>query len=64
MSAIVLPGAVPPDMVARIRARMERGPLISGKTTAVGRAKNIKENLVLAPDSPVAGRRSSCSWAR
>jgi PKHD-type hydroxylase len=30
---------------------MERGPLISGKTTAVGRAQSIKENLILAPDS-------------
>ena len=54
MSAIVLPSAVPPEIVARIRACMERGPLISGKTTAVGRAKNIKENLLLAPDSQVA----------
>lgn len=51
MSAIVIAGAVPPDVVARIRALMERGPLISGKTTAVGRAQSIKENLILAPDS-------------
>jgi PKHD-type hydroxylase len=51
VSAIVIAGAVPPDVVARIRALMERGPLISGKTTAVGRAQSIKENLILAPDS-------------
>jgi PKHD-type hydroxylase len=54
MSAIVLPSVVPPEVVARIRAHMERGPLISGKTTAVGRAQAIKENLMLAPDSPGA----------
>ena len=51
MSAIVIPGAVPPEIVARIRALMERGPLVSGKLTAVGRAKDIKENLMLPPDS-------------
>jgi PKHD-type hydroxylase len=51
MSAIVIAGAVPPDVVAQIRARMEKGPLVSGKTTAVGRAKDIKENLILALDS-------------
>jgi PKHD-type hydroxylase len=52
MSAIVLPSAVPPEVVARIRAHMERGPFVSGKTSAVGRARAIKDNLVLAPDSP------------
>jgi len=51
MSAIVLAGTVPPDVVARLRALMEKGPLISGKTTAVGRAQAIKDNLILAPDS-------------
>ena len=54
MSAIVIAGAVPPDVVARIRARLQAGAFISGKTTAVGRAQAIKDNLVLAPDSPAA----------
>ena len=54
MSAIVIAGAVPPDVVARIRARMQAGRFISGKTTAVGRAQAIKDNLVLTPDSPAA----------
>ena len=54
MSAIVIAGAVPPDVVAQIRARMERGPLVSGKTTAVGRAQAIKDNLILSPDSAPA----------
>jgi PKHD-type hydroxylase len=54
MSAIVIPGAVPPEIVARIRALMERGPLVSGKLTAVGRAKDIKDNVMLAPDSAAA----------
>ena len=54
MSAIVIASAVPPDVVAQIRARMQRGPLVSGKVTAVGRAAAIKENLILGPDSPAA----------
>jgi PKHD-type hydroxylase len=54
VSAIVIASAVPPDVVARIRARMESGPFVSGKTTAVGRTQDIKDNLVLAPDSPAA----------
>ncbi len=54
MSAIVIAGAVPPDVIARIRAEMERGPLVSGKVTAVGRAQAIKDNLILAPDSRAA----------
>jgi PKHD-type hydroxylase len=52
VSAIVIAGAVPPDVVAKIRACMARGPLVSGKITAVGRAQGIKDNLILAPDSP------------
>jgi PKHD-type hydroxylase len=54
MSAIVIAGALPPDVVSKIRARLASGSFISGKTTAVGRAQAIKENLVLAPDSPAA----------
>jgi PKHD-type hydroxylase len=38
-------------VVAQIRARMERGPLVSGKITAIGRAQAIKNNLILSPDS-------------
>jgi PKHD-type hydroxylase len=33
---------------------MQRGPLVSGKVTAVGRAQTIKDNLILAPDSSAA----------
>ena len=33
---------------------MASGTFISGKATAVGRAQAIKDNLVLAPDSPAA----------
>ena len=54
MSAIVLANAVPPEIVARIRALMGSGPLVSGKITAVGRAQSIKDNLILAPDSKSA----------
>src|SRR3954467_8250233 len=31
---------------------MAIGPLVSGKTSAVGRAASIKENVMLAVDSP------------
>ena len=54
MSAIVIAGAVSAEVVGRIRACMESGPLISGKLSAIGRAQAIKDNLVLAPDSPAA----------
>jgi len=54
VSAIVIAGAVPPDVVARIRARVQAGPFVSGKVSAVGRAQAIKDNLVLVPDAPGA----------
>jgi PKHD-type hydroxylase len=54
VSAIVIAGVIPPDVVAQIRARLASGTFTSGKTTAVGRAKAIKENLILAPDSKPA----------
>ena len=54
MSAIVIPGVVPPEVVARIRACTDRGPYVSGKGSARGGAKAVKENLVLPPDSPAA----------
>jgi PKHD-type hydroxylase len=54
MSAIVIAGALPLDVVSKIRARLASGPFIAGKATAVGRAQAIKDNLVLAPDSPAA----------
>ena len=43
MSAIVITNAVPPEIVAQIRARMQGGSFVSGKVTAVGRAKAIKD---------------------
>jgi PKHD-type hydroxylase len=52
VSAIVLPGIVPANVLAQIRARMAIGPFVSGKTSAVGRAASIKENVMLAVDSP------------
>jgi PKHD-type hydroxylase len=54
VSAIVIPGAVPQDVVAQIRACMQRGPLVSGKLSAIGRAKEIKENQILSPNSPAS----------
>jgi PKHD-type hydroxylase len=54
MSAIVIPGVVPPDVLARIQSCLARGPFISGKGSALGRARDVKENLVLAADSPAA----------
>ncbi len=54
MSAIVLPGILPANVLAQIRSRMATGTFISGKSSAVGRAVAIKDNLLLAPDSPAA----------
>ena len=54
MSAIVIANAVGPDVVARIRAAMAEGPFISGKATAVGGAVSLKDNVLLAPDSPAS----------
>jgi PKHD-type hydroxylase len=52
VSAIVLPGIIPANILGEIRARMAVGPFVSGKTSAVGRAAAIKENTMLAIDSP------------
>jgi len=52
VSAIVLPGLVPAPVLAKIRALLAIGPFVSGKTTAVGGAASIKENLILALESP------------
>jgi len=52
VSAIVLAGIIPADVVAQLRSRMAIGPLVSGKSSAVGRAASIKENQILALDSP------------
>jgi PKHD-type hydroxylase len=52
VSAIVLAGIIPADVVAQLRSRMAIGPLVSGKSSAVGRAASIKENQMLALDSP------------
>jgi len=56
MSAIVIEDALAPEVVAQIRAAMDGGPFISGKATAVGGAVGIKDNRLLAPDSPAFGR--------
>jgi PKHD-type hydroxylase len=52
VSAIILAGIIPANVVGQLRSRMAIGPLVSGKTSAVGRAASIKENLMLALDSP------------
>jgi len=52
MSAIVLPGVIPANTIAKIRKLTAIGPFVSGKLSAVGRAVSIKDNLLMAPDSP------------
>lgn len=54
MSAIVLSSVIPPDVLARIRARMASGPFIPGKLSAVGEASALKHNLLLSLGSPGA----------
>ena len=54
MSAIVLAGIIPANVLSQIRTRLAAGKFISGKLSAVGRAVAIKDNLLLAPDSPGA----------
>ncbi|HVY38275.1 MAG TPA: Fe2+-dependent dioxygenase [Polyangia bacterium] len=54
MSAIVLAGVIPPDVLGEVRARLATGSFVSGKLSAVGRAVAIKDNLLLAPASPAA----------
>jgi len=56
MPAIVIANAVSLEVVAQIRAAMAAGPFISGKKTAVGAAVGIKDNILLAPDSPASAR--------
>lgn len=58
VSAIVIAGVVPSEIVSEIRSAVAAGPFISGKMTAVGRAVTIKDNLLLAPDAPEAARAS------
>jgi PKHD-type hydroxylase len=54
VSAIVLAGVIPPTVLSQVRMRMAAGPFISGKLSAVGKASALKNNLLLAPDSPAA----------
>jgi PKHD-type hydroxylase len=54
VSAIVLAGLIPANVLAQVRTRMAAGRFIPGKASAVGRAVAIKDNLVLAPDSQPA----------
>ena len=56
MSAILIANAVAPEIVAQIRAAMAAGPFITGKATAVAGAADIKDSVLLAPDSPAGAR--------
>jgi PKHD-type hydroxylase len=58
MSAIVIANALPAALVAELRAAIDSGPFIAGKTTAVGGAVTVKDNLILEPDS-AAGLRAA-----
>ena len=56
VSAIVLPGAVPPDILTEVRARLAGARFGTGRATAVGGAASVKNNLQLAADDPVEPR--------
>jgi PKHD-type hydroxylase len=54
VSAIVIEGALSPDVLSRVRGVIAGGPFVAGRQTAVGGAARIKNNLQLASDSPAA----------
>jgi PKHD-type hydroxylase len=54
VSAIVIEGAVAPDVLEQITAAIAAGPFLAGRETAVGGAALIKNNLQLSPQSPGA----------
>jgi PKHD-type hydroxylase len=56
VSAIVLAGVVPLEIVTQIRARISGGRFVSGRETATGGAKSIKHNLQLTGNDPAEGR--------
>jgi PKHD-type hydroxylase len=54
VSAIIIEGALSPDVLSQIRAALAGGTFVAGSQTAVGGAALRKNNLQLAPDSPPA----------
>ncbi len=56
MAAIVLPGAIPAEIVVEIRARIAEGRFVLGRETAVGDAAELKHNLQLASNDPAEER--------
>lgn len=56
MSAIVLPGAIPAEILTEVRGRLAAARFAPGRATAVGGAASVKNNLQLAADDPVEPR--------
>ena len=56
MSAIVLAGAIPAEVIAQIRARLAGARFVPGRETAVGGAAVVKHNLQLARGEPAEER--------
>jgi PKHD-type hydroxylase len=56
VSAIVLAGAIPAEVIAQIRARLAGGRFVPGRETAVGGAVAVKHNLQLARGEPAEER--------
>ena len=56
MSVIVLPGAIPPQVLAEVRSRLAAARFVSGRATAVGGAASVKHNLQLPMDDPAEPR--------
>jgi PKHD-type hydroxylase len=56
VSAIVLTGVVPAEILTQIRARVAAGRFVPGRETAVGGAVAVKHNLQLARDEPAEAR--------
>jgi predicted 2-oxoglutarate/Fe(II)-dependent dioxygenase YbiX len=56
VSAIVLAGAIPAEVIAQIRARLAGARFVPGRETAVGGAAVVKHNLQLARGEPAEER--------
>lgn len=56
MSVILIPGAIPPEVLGEVRSRLGTARFVSGRGTAVGGAASVKNNLQVPMDDPAEPR--------